>query len=981
MHNGQRTKAVLKNDLGDTPKSVRNIYDITGDKMLMKKRKRLMMMLSTLTLVAVIAILIMGGLAGSGRENGDESTMINSENEVQIVWGDSSRYRQMPEFDNESVTEYAYYGFHEVKQTPLVNYTFEGMETIDEPFVSTGRIPGNGKISGSGSAALIDGRFGLGQALHFSGTDTYLSAPDLGRLEALTVSCWVKLRDVQTRENTDSPRVTVLLDSAAGMGRVTLKMVHTGIPPHSVEGSDEIDQGSNNTKLVFSVEANEGGTYGQDGLYANNQRYYEYEYTFADRANDWTCHPSDHGWIHVAVVYNPGNKTVTFYNSGKRDSEQSFSTAVFPVLNGIRIGAGYETGQFLDGAIDDVRIYGEALGAEDIEALADFERDMWACRTAGSWQESATVYYVDGEKGDDGNPGTREEPFATIRKGVESVQEHGTRVVIAPGLYREAGIELTSGGTELEPVIIEAEKPGEVIVAGSTVLEDWKAADMSGVYVHEWTRTFPVYVTSGNEFACRTDMLYIDGQPMEPVSGLSKLQMNSYYLDTEENRIYVMTQKTPDSFIAEIPDLGIDGENSRGAYLLNCNSLEYVVLRGLTFTGCATTIHSGMVKMGTARHILIEECAFNNANGQGLEIEHGTGERIAEDIMIRRCRFDRNGYGAIQAGFRTMNIVIENCEFTRTGWKVDWGEYNAPDPATMKMMFMKNVIVRRNRFAGNHDNDLWFDNSNWNVDIDGNSFTNNKTEISIHTEINPFGIQIRNNTGGGIRFGNSEGTIVTHNILVTGSHPLITYWGTEVRYDGNNRGRINQGGPGLSWKDTVLTDNIFILPGSKTNAVDLPPFESFYRMTASGNRFFALKVKKRDMVFSVRSKAVGFDDFIRAIGDESASFLEASFRDCEKATVGFKENASVSNAAGLPNYIPVALSEPIETAVSVSYILWNADTGEEIGRGVLDIDPYQCEKDIYIGEGENNILAELTEGRGIHPGERLIHLQVVRKTE
>ena len=87
---------------------------------------------------------------------------------------------------------------------------------------------------------------------------------------------------------------------------------------------------------------------------------------------------------------------------------------------------------------------------------------------------------------------------------------------------------------------------------------------------------------------------------------------------------------------------------------------------------------------------------------------------------------------------------------------MDWGEYDAPDPATLKMMFMKNVIVRRNRFGSNHDNDLWFDNSNWNVDIDGNSFTGNETEISVHTEINPFGIRIRNNTGGGIRFANSE---------------------------------------------------------------------------------------------------------------------------------------------------------------------------------------------------------------------------------
>ena len=937
------------------------------------------MLLSAIILIAGIFFIIMNGSAGLGK--GVENALKSSDDKAQFVWNNSDGYLQMPAFDCKNVEEYAYYGFHKVMKTPLVNYSFEGMETENDPIVNIGTTPGMGEISGSGSASLINGRFGLGQALHFHEKDTWLTAPDLGQLDSLTISCWMKLKDVQTRENTDDPRVTVLLDSAAGRGRVTLKLVHTGNPPHVIEELDEIDQGSNNTKLVFTVEGNKGGTYGQDSLYARNQRYYEYEYTFADRAKDWTCHPSEHGWIHVAVVYNPENKTVTFYNSGKQDSVQSFTTAVPPVLNGIRIGAGYDAGQFLDGAIDDVHIYGEALSAEDIEALGDFERDMWACRTAGIWQESETVFYVNGEKGDDGNQGTREAPFATIRKGIESVRKPGSRVVIAPGVYRETEIDLMAGGTELAPVIIEAEKPGEVIISGSTVLADWKTTSMSDIYVHEWNRIYPVYDTSGNEFACRTDMLYIDGHPMEPVFELSKLHINSYFLSEEGNCIYVMTQKSPDSFVAEIPDPGVDGGNNQGAYLLNCNGHEYVVLRGITFTNCATTIHYGMVKVGSARHILIEDCAFNNSNGQGLEIEHGTGERIAEDIMIRRCSFDQNGYGAIQAGFRTMNIVVENCEFTHTGWKVDWGEYNAPDPATMKMMFMKNVIVRHNRFAGNHDSDLWFDNSNWNVDIDGNSFTDNESEISIHTEINPFGIQIRNNVGGGIRFANSEGTIVTHNIFVTDSHPLITYWGTEVRYDGNNRNRINQGGPGLSWKDTVLTDNIFILPGAGTNAVELPPFETFYRMTASGNTFCAGKVKKRDKVFSVRGKAVGFEDFTQAVGDMSARFVTDLLRDRGKATVCFKESASVANAAGLPNYIPVVLSDPMETSVSVTYVLWNADSGEKICRGVLNFDPYQCEKEIYIGEGEISILAELTEGRGIHPGERLIHLQVVNKTK
>ena len=65
-------------------------------------------------------------------------------------------------------------------------------------------------------------------------------------------------------------------------------------------------------------------------------------------------------------------------------------------------------------------------------------------------------------------------------------------------------------------------------------------------------------------------------------------------------------------------------------------------------------------------------------------------------------------------------------------------------------------------------------------------------------------------------------------------------------------------------------------------------------------------------------------------GDESASFVEEPFRDREKATAGFRENASVSNAAGLPNYILVVLSHgwtsenaANENVVKVSQLVYN----------------------------------------------------------
>ena len=69
----------------------------------------------------------------------------------------------------------------------------------------------------------------------------------------------------------------------------------------------------------------------------------------------------------------------------------------------------------------------------------------------------------------------------------------------------------------------------------------------------------------------------------------------------------------------------------------------------------------------------------------------------------------------------------------------------------------------------------------------------------------------------------------------------------------------------------------------------------------------------------------------------------------------------------------ILLSVMILAAVIVFLIMRWKDTGDE--NTMTSSDSYQCEKGTYIGEGGINVLAELTEGRGIHPGEQLIHLR------
>jgi hypothetical protein len=80
------------------------------------------------------------------------------------------------------------------------------------------------------------------------------------------------------------------------------------------------------------------------------------------------------------------------------------------------------------------------LGADQVKSLNPpvmlpdgTEFKTWEQETA-----SSRTYYVDGShpRATDSNPGTRDQPFATINRAAQVLQP-GERVVIAAGVYRE----------------------------------------------------------------------------------------------------------------------------------------------------------------------------------------------------------------------------------------------------------------------------------------------------------------------------------------------------------------------------------------------------------------------------------------------------------------------------------------------------------------------------------------------------------------
>ncbi len=75
-------------------------------------------------------------------------------------------------------------------------------------------------------------------------------------------------------------------------------------------------------------------------------------------------------WHHVAAAFDPVMGVVRIYVDGAEVLEANTTATLSPNTDPILIGSNWEGTKFWEGALDDVRLYGQALGADDIAGIA-----------------------------------------------------------------------------------------------------------------------------------------------------------------------------------------------------------------------------------------------------------------------------------------------------------------------------------------------------------------------------------------------------------------------------------------------------------------------------------------------------------------------------------------------------------------------------------------------------------------------------------
>ncbi len=213
-----------------------------------------------------------------------------------------------------------------------VDPSLVGWWTMDETGGTTAADSGAAPLNTattSGNPTFVPGK--TGNAIRLNGTSQYASAPDEASLDianAITMAAWVKPGQYDTQD-------IIAKDINGSVNGYQLSLATTK------SGDD-----SQRAFVRFNQQTS-GDTY---------------------RVNAVTMYPIDGSWQHVAATYD--GATIKLYIDGTLEGSMPWTGTIATNSTALGIGAQSDNTRWLDGDLDDVRLYNRALSAVEILALA-----------------------------------------------------------------------------------------------------------------------------------------------------------------------------------------------------------------------------------------------------------------------------------------------------------------------------------------------------------------------------------------------------------------------------------------------------------------------------------------------------------------------------------------------------------------------------------------------------------------------------------
>lgn len=309
------------------------------------------------------------------------------------------------------------------------------------------------------------------------------------------------------------------------------------------------------------------------------------------------------------------------------------------------------------------------------------------------------------------------------------------KIQMNSGIYTDDLSSLTWEGTMADTLLVIDGGAGCTWTGADDI--PLSQGERSGdLWIFPWTHTLGMYSPfwgAKDPIAHRSEIAFVNGQPLRPVllerwkvtgmddkfkggpvgyqfvealDPVSVLKPGQFGIveasDRGPGKIYL---KAPDGMTAEKISVSVRRN------LLCLNRKNNVVLRGITFMGCANGQQSGSAPVIFSRKsysaedrshdVLIERCRFIWNGGAGLDV---AGSRWT----IRDSVFSYNGYSGISTGYAE-DLLLERCE---TSFNI-WRGYLAGEPgwsySGIKFHQTRRNTVLNHLSVGNWNNGLWWD--------------------------------------------------------------------------------------------------------------------------------------------------------------------------------------------------------------------------------------------------------------------------------
>jgi hypothetical protein len=437
-----------------------------------------------------------------------------------------------------------------------------------------------------------------------------------------------------------------------------------------------------------------------------------------------------------------------------------------------------------------------------------------------SWEQPAafarTLHVNNGHpKASDANPGTAEEPFASINAAAQVVQP-GERVLVHEGVYRE-WVRPARGGTGPEAMIhYEAAEPGTVVISASEVYAGawlpsagwsasrpatgkaspdlWMAAlprawfdgynpfatvnMVQAMEQFDFAFEFPNVLTG---FFRRRGLVFQNGRRLVQVHKLADLreQHGSYWVE-------------PDGLTVHLRPFGdVDPATERFEFSAREHCLApqtrylgYLRIAGFVMEHAADAFpvpQGGALSAARGHHWIIEDNTVRQVNAVGIDV--GVQSWLSEKPeicgyhLIRRNTVEACGICGLAGGHGIENLLVEDNTFRDCCWQDVERYYEC---AAIKFHLTRHALIRRNRiFDTKGGAGIWLDWDNRHSRVCRNLIVGTQSMFgAIFVEASHTANLIDNNIildtqGHSIHSHDSDRIIVAHNLVARSSWAAV----------------------------------------------------------------------------------------------------------------------------------------------------------------------------------------------------------------